>query len=385
MIPYGKQSISQQDIDAVVDVLKSDFLTQGPQVPLFEQVLCEFTKAKYCVAVNSATSALHIACLALGVGAGDIVWTSPITFVASANCALYCGASVDFVDIDIVTGNMSVTALEVKLKEALLTNTLPKVVIPVHLCGHSCDMQAISLLSKKYGFKIIEDSSHGIGGTYQGQKLGACEFSDISVFSFHPVKVVTTAEGGAATTNDNKILEAMQFYRSHGITKDSSNMLRPEEGEWYYEQHMLGFNYRMTELQAALGLSQMKRISEFVSCRNQLSSFYRNKLDELPLSTVDPLSSSYSAYHLQMIRLEVHKDRKKIFDAMRANGIQVHVHYFPVHLQPYYLNLGFKEHDFPYAEAFYQQILTLPLHPKLSVDEQMKVVNTLSSLLLNQS
>lgn len=384
MIPYGKQSISQEDIDAVVDVLKSDWLTQGPKVPAFEQAICNYTGANFAVAVNSATSALHIACLALGVGIGDIVWTSPITFVASANCALYCGATIDFVDVDIVTGNMSVTALAAKLENAAIANSLPKVVIPVHLCGHSCDMQAISLLSKKYGFKIIEDASHGIGGEYHEQKVGSCQYGHISVFSFHPVKIVTTAEGGAATTNDSKILEAMQFYRSHGITKDSQSMLRPEEGDWYYEQHMLGFNYRMTELQAALGLSQMKRISEFVSCRNQLALLYRQKLANLPLSTVDPLSSTYSAYHLQMIRLDECKNRKMVFDAMRADGIQVHVHYFPVHLQPYYLDLGFKEHDFPYAEAFYQQILTLPLHPNLLVDEQIQVVDKLRTLLLNQ-
>ena len=377
MIPYGKQDINQDDIDAVLAVLQSDYLTQGPKVPEFEQTISRYVGAKYAVAVNSATSALHIACLALGVRNGDRVWTSPITFVASANCALYCGAVVDFVDVDPLTGNMCSKALAAKLATAKSLGQLPKVIIPVHLAGHSCDMQAISELAKRYGVNVIEDASHGIGGSHQEQKIGACQYSDITVFSFHPVKIITTAEGGVATTNDKAIAEAMYLYRSHGITKSPSQMIRPDEGDWYYEQHELGFNYRMTEMQAALGLSQLLRIDEFVAQRNQISLQYQQRLGTLPLKFVVPLADSFSSYHLQIIRLDDSRKRRQIFDDMRSLGIQVHVHYFPVHLQPYYLHLGFKKGDFPISERFYSEILTLPLFPKLSPEDISYVVQTL--------
>ncbi|MCM2528547.1 UDP-4-amino-4,6-dideoxy-N-acetyl-beta-L-altrosamine transaminase [Shewanella algae] len=381
MIPYGKQNISQDDIDAVVEVLQSDWLTQGPKVPAFEQAICNYTGGKFAVAVNSATSALHIACLALDVGPGDRVWTSPITFVASANCALYCGAKVDFVDVNPESGNMCPEALKAKLEQAKREGTLPKVVIPVHLCGHSCDMAAIAELGKAYGFKIIEDASHGIGGSYRGQKLGSCEFSDITVFSFHPVKIITSAEGGMAQTNDPELAFRLGLYRSHGITKDPLKMLRSDEGDWYYEQHTLGFNYRMTDLQAALGLSQLKRLDEFVCKRNQLAAYYSQALVKLPVVSVEPLPGSMSARHLYMIRLKEAGRRRAVFDTMRERGVQVHVHYFPVHLQPYYLSLGFKEGDFPAAEQFYHEILTLPLYPALDETAQQKVLDELTASL----
>lgn len=381
MIPYGKQQINQDDIDAVVEVLRSDYLTQGPKVPAFEHAICDYTGAQYAVAVNSATSALHVACLALGVAAGDYVWTSPITFVASANCALYCGAKVDFVDVDATTGNMCPKALQAKLEVAKAQGCLPKVVIPVHLCGHSCDMAAIAALASEYGFYVIEDASHGIGGSHQGNKLGSCCYSDISVFSFHPVKIITSAEGGVATTNNADLAAKMGLYRSHGITKDPHKMQRPDEGDWYYEQHALGFNYRMTEMQAALGLSQMARLNEFVAARNQLATQYHKAFVDLNLQWVTPLENSHSAYHLMVALLPETLDRKAIFNVMRDAGICVHVHYFPVHLQPYYQDLGFAEHDFPHAEYFYRHCLSLPLFPALTVDEQHKVIATLRDLL----
>ncbi|GAB1142020.1 MULTISPECIES: UDP-4-amino-4,6-dideoxy-N-acetyl-beta-L-altrosamine transaminase [Shewanella] len=381
MIPYGKQDISRDDIDAVVEVLQSDWLTQGPKVPAFEQALCDYTGGKFAVAVNSATSALHIACLALDVGPGDRVWTSPITFVASANCALYCGAEVDFVDVNPESGNMCPEALKAKLEQAKREGTLPKVVIPVHLCGHSCDMAAIAELGKAYGFKIIEDASHGIGGCYQGNKLGSCEFSDITVFSFHPVKVITSAEGGMALTKSQLLADKMALFRSHGISREPNTLLRPDEGDWYYEQHTLGFNYRMTDLQAALGLSQLQRLDEFVCKRNLLATYYSQALAKLPVVSVEPLLGSVSARHLYMIRLKEAGRRREVFDTMRERGVQVHVHYFPVHLQPYYLSLGFKEGDFPAAEQFYQEILTLPLYPTLDETAQQKVLDELTSSL----
>lgn len=381
MIPYGKQHISQQDIDAVVQVLQSDYLTQGPKVPEFEQVLCDYTGAKYAAVVNSATSALHIACLALGVGPGDLVWTSPITFVASANCALYAGADIDFVDVDFATGNMSVDALALKLTQAQKLGRLPKVIIPVHLAGHSCDMAAIHALASQYSIKIIEDASHGIGGHLGSHKIGACQYSDICIFSFHPVKIVTSAEGGAAMTNSHEIADKLRLLRSHGIVKDTQQLLRPAEGDWYYEQQDLGFNYRMTDLSAALGISQMQHIDAFVSKRNQLATEYLSQVAGLPLTTVDPIENSHSAYHLQIILLDKHIDRKRVFNAMRGANIMVHVHYFPVHLQPYYLSLGFKEQDFPQAEAYYRQCLTLPLFPDLTSEQQRFVIDELKRCL----
>ncbi|QYJ74144.1 UDP-4-amino-4,6-dideoxy-N-acetyl-beta-L-altrosamine transaminase [Shewanella sp. FJAT-52076] len=382
MIPYGKQDINQSDIDAVVEVLQSDWLTQGPKVPAFEKAVCEASGANYAVAVNSATSALHIACLALGVGEGDVVWTSPITFVASANCALYCGAQVDFVDVDPVTGNMCAVALEAKLNIAQSQGKLPKVVIPVHLCGHSCDMEAISRLAREFGFKLIEDASHGIGGSYQGKRIGSCAFSDITVFSFHPVKIVTSAEGGMALTNSSELAEKMALLRSHGITKAAALMTRPTEGDWYYEQQQLGFNYRMTDLQAALGLSQMARLETFVQTRNELADTYRDALAQVSASVVEPLSDSHSAWHLMMVRLDVSAQRRQLFDAMRRSGIQVQVHYFPVYLQPYYQsNYQFQEGYCPQAEQFYQSILTLPLHCHLTDASVQFIVSQLKALM----
>ena len=377
MIPYGRQDINQADIDAVVEVLQSDYLTQGPKVPVFESAVASYCSARYGVAVNSATSALHVACLALGVGPKDIVWTSPITFVASANCALYCGAKIDFVDVDPYSGNMCPQALALKLAQAALTGTLPKVVIPVHLCGHSCDMESIARLAKQYQFKVIEDASHAIGGNLHGHRVGSGYYSDITIFSFHPVKVITSAEGGMALTNNSELAYKMQLYRSHGITRNMADMMRPQEGAWYYEQQVLGFNYRMTDLQAALGLSQLARLDEFVVTRNELAKVYDNALSGENIRFVAPLDNSLSARHLYIIQLEDMQQRRECFEYMRLKGILVNVHYFPVHLQPYYLNLGFNEGDFPHAESFYQRILTLPLYPIMTASEQQCVITAL--------
>jgi UDP-4-amino-4,6-dideoxy-N-acetyl-beta-L-altrosamine transaminase len=385
MIPYGKQDINQQDIDAVVNVLQSDFLTQGPQVPLFEQTVTEYCGAKYGVAVNSATSALHIACLALGLGKGDYLWTSPNTFVASANCGLYCGAQIDFVDIDAETYNLCPDFLEEKLKIAKQLNKLPKIVIPVHFAGQSCDMEKIHQLSLEYGFKIIEDASHAIGGKYLDTKVGSCQYSDITVFSFHPVKIITTAEGGLATTNNVELAEKMRLLRSHGITRDAERMTGKPEGNWCYQQIDLGFNYRMTDLQAALGISQMKRLDEFVEKRHLLQQRYHKLLQDLPIKLPCQSEKSYSALHLYPILLELEnigKTRSQIFDELRQNGLGVNVHYIPVHTQPYYKNMGFKKGDFPQAEKYYDHALTLPLNPGLSDEQQNYVVEVLKEVLL---
>ncbi|MCK8043386.1 UDP-4-amino-4,6-dideoxy-N-acetyl-beta-L-altrosamine transaminase [Shewanella sp. 1CM18E] len=381
MIQYGKQCINQEDIDAVVSVLKSDFLTQGPQVPLFESRLSQFTQVKYAVAVNSATSALHIACLALGVGKGDRVWTSPITFVASANSALYCGADVDFVDVELLTGNMDMSQLRLKLADAKRKGLLPKVVIPVHLAGHCCDMKSLAQLATEYDFKVIEDASHCIGARYRQSPIGSCQYSDITVFSFHPVKIITTAEGGAATTNDATLAKSMQLLRSHGVTRDELHADHSDEA-WYYEQQALGFNYRMTELQAALGVSQFKKLTDLVRRRNILADYYAEQLTALNIEFVAPGEDSYSAWHLMIILLPEQIDRKSVFEQLREANIGVNVHYIPVHTQPYYGKLGFKVGDFPVAEAFYQRIITLPLHPQLEfaqldyICEQLKFLTS---------
>ncbi|MCK9605237.1 MAG: UDP-4-amino-4,6-dideoxy-N-acetyl-beta-L-altrosamine transaminase [Methylomonas sp.] len=384
MIPYGRQQISAADIQAVVEVLKSDFLTQGPAVPAFENAVSAYCGAGYAVAVNSATSALHLACLALGVQGGDYVWTSPITFVASANCALYCGAEVDFVDIDPLTFNLSVQALEEKLHCAEQSGRLPKVIIPVHLCGLSCDMQAIYQLSKRYGFRIIEDASHAIGGKYRDQPIGNCRYSDISVFSFHPVKIITTGEGGLALTNDPDLARHMALLRSHGITREAAEMTHAADGPWYYQQIELGFNYRMTDIQAALGLSQLSRVDAFVGRRQQLAEFYRQNLAGLPIVVQSQPVDCYSALHLFVIRLPLgdwKKSHREVFCRLRDAEIGVNLHYIPVHLQPYYQQRGFKQGDYPQAEHYYAEAITLPLYPDLSESQQLQVIAALRSSL----
>ncbi|UPR52328.1 UDP-4-amino-4,6-dideoxy-N-acetyl-beta-L-altrosamine transaminase [Vibrio cyclitrophicus] len=384
VIPYGKQDISQQDIDSVLDVLKSDFLTQGPQVPAFENALVEHTGANYALAVNSATSALHIACLALGLGQDDWLWTSPVTFVASANCGLYCGAKVDFVDINPDTYNMCPKRLEDKLIKAKTEGKLPKVVVPVHLCGQPCDMVAIGKLAKEYGFKVIEDASHAIGGRYQDQPIGNCEYSDITVFSFHPVKIVTTAEGGAALTNSKELADKMALLRSHGITRDPELMRGESHGGWYYQQIDLGFNYRMTELQAALGVSQMKRLNEFVSARHELAQGYYTKLDNLPVVLPYQLPDTYSGLHLFVIRLkldDITLSHQQVFDALRERGIGVNLHYIPVHTQPYYQDLGFTEGEFPESEQYYREAISLPMFHGMTEAQQNTVVDVLTDIL----
>ena len=385
MIPYGRQHISDDDIEAVIDVLKSDFLTQGPQVPEFEKSLTAHVGAKYALAMNSATSALHVACLALGLGKGDRLWTSPVTFVASANAGLYCGAIVDFVDIDPTTYNMCPTQLEIKLRQAEVEGNLPKVLIPVHLSGQSCDMRAIRQLCVKYGVKIIEDGSHAIGGRYLEEPIGNCAYSDITVFSFHPVKIVTTGEGGAVLTNDAQLAERVAMYRSHGITRDPSQMTEIPHGSWYYEQVALGYNYRMTDIQAALGVSQMQRLDHFVSKRHEIAGRYNRLLENLPVTLPRQLGGTYSAFHLYIIRLQlngVKKTHKQIFEGFREKGIGVNLHYIPVHLQPYYASLGFNQGDFPEAEKYYSEAISLPIHPRLSREQQDIVIETLTSLLV---
>lgn len=384
MIPYGRQDINQQDINAVIQVLQSDLLTQGPQVPAFEQALAEYVQAKYAVAVNSATSALHIACLALGLGPGDWLWTTPITFVASANCGLYCGAQVDFVDIDPHTYNLCPLKLEAKLIEAEKNGKLPKILVPVHLTGQPCDMQAIHALGQKYGFRIIEDASHAIGGKYRSEPIGNCRYSDITVFSFHPVKIITTAEGGVAVTNSEELANRMQLLRSHGITRDPQQMTRESHGAWYYQQIDLGFNYRMTELQAALGLSQMQRLDEFIQKRHQIAQHYNQQLTGLPITLPWQQPSSYSAYHLYVIRLQLDKisnNHRQVFDQLRESGIGVNLHYIPVYTQPYYQKMGFNPDDYPEAQSYYGEAISLPMHQGLTEEQQSEIVRVITTTL----
>lgn len=381
MIPYGRQDISDADIQAVVEVLRSDYLTQGPAVPAFEKRIEDYCGAQHAVAVNSATSALHIACLALGVRPNDVVWTTPITFVASANCALYCGAQIDFVDIDPRTYNMSVERLAAKLAYAEKNGNIPKVVIPVHLCGQPCDMAGIHALSQRYGFKIIEDASHAIGGKYRGEPIGNCRYSDVTVFSFHPVKIITTGEGGMAMTNDAQLAKRMQLLRSHGTTRDVSEMTHAPDGPWYYQQIDLGYNYRMTDLQAALGLSQMRRLDEFVAKRHIVARRYDQLLNDMPVITPWQHVDSYSGLHLYAIRLrlsETGKTHRQVFEALRAAGIGVNLHYIPVHLQPYYERLGFKAGYCPEAEQYYAEAISLPMYPGLTDAQQDKVMEALA-------
>lgn len=384
MIPYGRQSINEQDIAAVVRVLRSDFLTQGPVVPNFEHAMAVYCGAKYAVAVNSATSALHIACLALGVGPGDVVWTSAVTFVASANCARYCGATVDFVDIDPRTYNLSMVCLSEKLADAKRKGCLPKVVIPVHLCGQACELRELRELADHYGFRIIEDASHAVGGKYCEGAIGNCRYSDITIFSYHPVKIVTTAEGGAAVTNDAKLAKRMQLLRSHGITRDSADMTEAPHGDWYYQQILLGFNYRMTELQAALGLSQLERLDEFVAARRALAKRYDVALHGLPVSSPWQHPDGKSAWHLYVVRLnltQIRSTHREVFDSLRAAGIGVNLHYLPVYLHPYYRELGFRGGHCPEAEKYYAEAISLPLFPELEHKQQDFVISTLRNVL----
>ncbi|NOU22557.1 MAG: UDP-4-amino-4,6-dideoxy-N-acetyl-beta-L-altrosamine transaminase [Methyloglobulus sp.] len=384
MIPYGRQDISPADIQAVVDVLNSDFLTQGPAVPAFEKSVTDYCGAQFGVAVNSATSALHIACLALGLGQGDWLWTTPNTFVASANCGLYCGAQVDFVDIDPKTYNLCADQLEQKLILAEKHGKLPKIVIPVHFAGQSCDMRRIHQLGQQYGFKIIEDASHAIGGKYLEQPIGGCQYADITVFSFHPVKIITTAEGGLATTNQLELAEKMQLLRSHGITRDPQQMTKPSEGGWYYQQIDLGFNYRMTELQAALGVSQMQRLNEFVAKRHQLAQQYNALLAGLPVVRPYQHPDNYSGLHLYPILLaldNISKTHAEVFQALREGGLGVNVHYIPVHTQPYYQQLGFKAGDFPKAEDYYSRTISIPMFYGLTDAQQHEVTRVLKDVL----
>lgn len=382
MMPYGRQDITQADIDAVTDVLRSDFLTQGPVVPMFEKAVADHCDARRAVAVNSATSALHLACLALGVGPADLVWTSPITFVASANCARYCGAEVDFVDVDPRTYNLCPLRLAEKLERAAAAGKLPKVVIPVHLCGQPCDLEAIHALSVQYGFRIIEDASHAIGGRYKNEPIGNCRYSDITVFSFHPVKIITTGEGGMAVTNDLALANRMVRLRSHGITRDPAEMNQAPDGPWYYQQIELGFNYRMTDIQAALGLSQMKRLDELVRRRHALAANYERLLGGLPVTTPWQHPDSYSGLHLYVVRVDnkaMNATHREVFERLRIAGIGVNLHYIPVYRHPYYAAQGFKASDFPEAERYYAEAISLPMYPALTEEQQAEVVHRLTT------
>jgi UDP-4-amino-4,6-dideoxy-N-acetyl-beta-L-altrosamine transaminase len=380
MIRYGQQDVTQADIDAVIGVLKSVNLTQGPNIPQFERSVLAHTGAKHAFAVNSATSALHIACLALDLGPGDWLWTTPNTFVASANCGLYCGAKVDFVDIDPRTYNLCPQKLEAKLVEAEKRGHLPKIVVPVHLAGQPCDMAAIHALGQKYGFKIIEDASHAIGGKYKGEPIGNGRYSDITVFSFHPVKIITTAEGGMALTNNDALAIRLSLLRSHGITRDPALMTQPMDGPWYYQQVALGYNYRMTDMQAALGVSQMTRLTHYVMRRHEIAERYNTLLAELPLTLPWQHPDSYSGYHLYVIRLQLDKisaTHLQVFEALRAKDIMANLHYIPVHTQPYYQKMGFKQGDYPEAERYYREAISIPMHPTLTDAEQNQVASIL--------
>ncbi|MFA7439928.1 MAG: UDP-4-amino-4,6-dideoxy-N-acetyl-beta-L-altrosamine transaminase [Sphingomonadaceae bacterium] len=384
MIRYGQQDITQADIDAVIKVLTSVNLTQGPNIPQFEEAVMAHTGARHAVAVNSATSALHIACLALDLGPGDWLWTSPNTFVASANCALYCGAQVDFVDIDPLTYNLCPKALEEKLIVAEKAGRLPRIVVPVHFSGQPCDMAAIHALGQKYGFRIIEDAAHAIGGRYKGEPIGNGRYSDITVFSFHPVKIITTAEGGMALTNDAALATRLGLLRSHGITRDPALMTQEMDGPWYYQQVALGYNYRMTDIQAALGVSQINRLDQYVARRHELADRYNRLLADMPLTLPWQHPDSYSAWHLYVIRLQLDKiavTHRHVFEYLRTKNIMVNLHYIPVHTQPYYQKMGFRSGNYPEAEQYYREAISIPMHPTLTDSEQDCVVEALREVI----
>lgn len=380
MIPYGKQNISEEDINCVVDILKSDFLTQGSAVPHFENSICQYTGVKYAVAVNSGTSALHLACLALGLGDKDWLWTSAVTFVASSNCGLYCNAKVDFVDIDSKTWNLDVLKLEQKLIKAKKEKKLPKILVAVHLCGLPCDMKRINELSMEYGFKVIEDASHAIGGKYHGKQIGQCEYSDITIFSFHPVKNITTGEGGIAVTNNKSLADKMELLRSHGITRDQGLMTHEADGLWYYQQIELGFNYRLTDIQAALGNNQLKRLDEFIEKRHTIARIYDSELSGLPVQLPYHDTNNLSGMHLYVIRLKIDElsgTHKEYFEILREKGIGVNLHYIPVYRQPYYEQMGFNINDFPEAEKYYTEAISLPMFPDMTNEQQSMTIRCL--------
>jgi UDP-4-amino-4,6-dideoxy-N-acetyl-beta-L-altrosamine transaminase len=384
MLPYGRQDVTQADIDAVVDVLRSDFLTQGPCVPRFEDAVRTRVNASHAVAMNSATSALHVACMALDLGPGDWLWTVPNTFVASANCGRYCGANVDFVDIDAKTWNISVPALREKLTDARRSGRLPKIVVPVHFAGQPTEQEAIRELSREFGFRVVEDASHSIGASHQGEPVGSCRWSDVTVLSFHPVKIITTGEGGMALTNDADVARRMAELRTHGITRDASRFRAgADQGAWYYEQQALGYNYRMTDLHAALGTSQVQRLDRYVARRNELAAHYAQALDALPLQLPTVTAGNCSSFHLFVVRVRAaaRTRRREVFDALRQRGIGVNLHYLPVHLQPYYRALGFTEGQFPESEAYAREAITLPLYPAMTDEAQEQVIAALTSLL----
>jgi len=381
MIPYGRQEITQDDIDSVVRVLKSDFLTQGPTVPKFERVLCDLTRSKYAIATNSATSALHIACLSLGLNHGDILWTSPISFVASANCAYYCGASVDFVDVESDTGLMSINDLKAKLKQSEIEGKLPKIIIPVHFAGQSCDMKEIFSLSIKYGFKIIEDAAHAVGASYMELPVGGSKYSDITVFSFHPVKIITSGEGGAALTNNQDLAEKMALLRSHGITRDQQKMTNSSLPGWYYEQVCLGFNYRMTDIHAAIGISQLKRLDSYLAKRRKIAQWYDEKFINKPISPLTQRDDNNSSYHLYVIRVDKGKSqRDKLYKYLIENGISVNLHYIPIYRHPFFeRNIRLNG-----AEEFYESAITLPIFPSISKFDLDKVVQDVSQFYIDE-
>ena len=385
MIPYGRQEITEEDISEVEKILRSDFLTQGPTVPKFENRVASYCGVSYSIAVNSATSALHIACLALNLGDGDWLWTSPNTFVASANCGKYCGANIDFVDIDPKTYNMSVDALSEKLINAEKSGKLPKIVVPVHFAGQPCDMPAILELSKRYGFKIIEDASHAIGASYSQNKIGSCKYSDITVFSFHPVKIITTAEGGMALTNNKDIADKLLRLRTHGITNEKKKMSeRPKDEIWNYQQIDLGYNYRMNDIQAAIGLSQLNRLDEYIKSRQNIAKHYNSELKNLSLTIPWQSQNIYSSYHLYPILIQtetISSSQRQVYDELKKNNIAANLHYIPVHRHPYYENLGFKKNDFPVAEDFHRKAISIPIYPMLDIDKQNKVIKVLKQIL----